>query len=92
MCLAIARLYPDGTYDQSFVLRGVECFLGGVVVDEAGPQLVVQANGKILMSRNIGEFGLADGKTTRLARLNSDGSVDSTLPRHDALPGKQKPS
>lgn len=63
----IARLFPDGTLDQSFAP-----LVPGVV-----NAIALQPDGKILIG---GTFGEVNGVQRRnLARINSDGTLDATL-------------
>ncbi len=79
----VARLYPDGSLDESFDpdVRGVRDFplLTGVRA------VAVQLDGKIL----IGGFFSRVGTTTRngIARLNHDGSLDSSFNPGTGLAG-----
>jgi uncharacterized delta-60 repeat protein len=66
----IARLNADGSLDSGFTLTGSG--LNGTVW-----AIAVQADGKILIG---GEFTGYNGTTTnRIARLNADGSLDTTF-------------
>ena len=68
-CGRIARLQPDGTLDQTFK-TGAGATAGVLA-------LWVQEDGKILLS---GNFSTIDSrKRNRIARLNSDGSLDETF-------------
>lgn len=72
--LRLARLNADGTLDSSLVADAL--VTGGSYVDS------IQAlhGGKILIGGNFGAVGFpGDGITRRVLRLNSDGSLDSTL-------------
>lgn len=71
-CQGIARLQKNGTVDLDFAARA---FVNGSVY-----ALAVQTDGKIFIG---GDFTSASGgNRTRIARLNRDGSVDTTF-----LPG-----
>ena len=66
----VARFMPDGSFDRTFAARvtsgGFEC-----------NSLAVQQDGKILVA---GTFSKVDGVLRRgLARLNADGSLDSSF-------------
>ncbi|MEM7111755.1 MAG: choice-of-anchor Q domain-containing protein [Chloroflexota bacterium] len=67
----VARYTSDGSLDTSFDSDGIQTIdFGGV--DEAR-DVVVQPNRKILL------VGHTDGDTLSLARLNTDGSLDTTF-------------
>lgn len=65
----VARLNPDGSFDGTFnVGSGVDGFVHAVAV---------QPNGQVVIG---GEFTVVGGfLVTRIARLNSDGSLDTTF-------------
>ena len=68
----LARLNPDGTLDQSF---DPGSWLNGAVTS-----IVVQPDGKVLIAGNFYDF--TDGNSYQwghIARLNSDGTVDSSF-------------
>ncbi len=66
----IARLSTDGTIDTSFALTGTG--LNGYI-----RRVDIQADGKIVIG---GDFTSYNGVTmSRIARLNSDGSLDETF-------------
>src|SRR5262249_40888896 len=77
--IVLARLNPDGSRDPGFAPR-IE--LLGSDIDSSGlgvrtTSLAVQPDGKIVVS---GYFDRVDGIERRgLARLNPDGSLDSTF-------------
>ncbi|WDF45619.1 T9SS type A sorting domain-containing protein [Chryseobacterium sp. KACC 21268] len=65
----LVRLNADGSIDNSFNI--------GTGVDSAVTALAVQSDGKILIG---GDFTSYNGtSSTRIARLNSDGSLDTTF-------------
>ncbi|HTY89437.1 MAG TPA: delta-60 repeat domain-containing protein [Candidatus Acidoferrum sp.] len=66
----IARLNPDGTLDTTFQngMAGADNYVGCVAVDPGGRVLV---GGQFLSLNNVGR--------TNLARLNSDGSLDTNF-------------
>ena len=67
----IARLNADGSLDSSFLARITP---GG----SGAPHLILQPDGEILVA---GDFIAVNGVArTNLARLNADGSLDSTFP------------
>ncbi len=66
----IARLNPDGTFDSTFNPTG------GANLDIVS--VAVQADGKILIGGTFTEFN-SDSSRQYLARLNSDGSVDTSF-------------
>jgi uncharacterized delta-60 repeat protein len=66
----IARLNPDGSLDPSFIPSGYG-FSGKVTT------LALQADGKILVGGLFTSFNLTT--CPYIARLNSDGSIDSTF-------------
>lgn len=65
----IARLHADGSLDATF---GVGVGAGGLSVDA----ITLQADGKILIGGNFFTYGVP---RTRIARLNNDGSLDTTF-------------
>jgi uncharacterized delta-60 repeat protein len=68
----VARLNADGSVDSSFTPAGAQ------FTTEYVSGLVVQADGKIVV---IGGFGQIGGNARKaIARLNSDGTFDSTWP------------
>jgi uncharacterized delta-60 repeat protein len=69
-CNYIARLNTNGSLDTSFLngMAGADTWIQSVAAD---------ANGRVLLG---GYFSLVDGTNrTRLARLNGDGSLDSSF-------------
>ncbi|MEO7299949.1 MAG: protein kinase [Verrucomicrobiota bacterium] len=68
-CKSIARLTPDGTVDSTFNLW----------TDTEGTlrSLLIQPDGKILVAGHFTKFHGV--KKNRIARLNSDGSLDETF-------------
>src|SRR5690554_4070363 len=72
----IARLNTDGSRDTTFNMGG----LGANLVSNTGgyiDQVIVQPDGKILISGNFTAYnGVA---RNRIARLNNDGSLDTTF-------------
>jgi uncharacterized delta-60 repeat protein len=79
----LGRLHPDGTLDATFAVgvSGGDSFFGTYVYCFA-----LQADGKILLG---GDFTRVAGLTrNRLARLNSDGTVDSAFTAGANLPVK----
>lgn len=65
----LARLNPDGSLDTSFN--------PGAGVDNPVQSIAIQADHKIIIA---GDFTTVNGTTrNRIARLNSDGSVDNTF-------------
>ncbi|MCD9184868.1 MAG: FG-GAP-like repeat-containing protein [Pyrinomonadaceae bacterium] len=70
----IARFNPDGTLDQSF---NATITSNQGTQDERVNKIGLQADGKIIIG---GNFSQVNGETRRfLARLNADGSVDSSF-------------
>ncbi len=67
----VLRFNPDGTLDNSFVTPWTT---GGF--NSSANVHAVQADGKILASRNFSGFHIA---TTSLYRLNANGSVDNSF-------------
>jgi uncharacterized delta-60 repeat protein len=66
---AVARLNADGSIDNTF-LNGASGLSGSVY------SMAVQSDGKIVIA---GSFTFADGFRKNIARLNADGSFDSTF-------------
>jgi uncharacterized delta-60 repeat protein len=61
------RLNPDGTLDESFRT--------GLTLNREVREVLVQPDGKILLSGNFDRVG--GKRLSRIARLNADGSIDS---------------
>src|SRR5262245_29649212 len=76
--LAMARLNPDGSYDRSFVPRGISFHRTADSVAD-WPITVLAPQGKVLVGMQHGTLGLSDGEESALVRLNADGSVDPTF-------------
>ena len=72
---AVARLNADGSLDNSFDLDGREIVDFGSYTD-VGSSVVVQADGKILLA---GYSYQAVSIDFAVARLNTDGSLDTTF-------------
>lgn len=72
--LALYRLNPDGSHDDSFLFASEL----GVDGSDTVHAITIQNDGKILVG---GDFTIGTGGTVRshLARLNSDGSIDASL-------------
>ena len=67
----LVRLNADGSLDTAFTTAS------GVGADHTVSQVAIQSNGKILIA---GSFRAWDGTTAeRVARLNSDGSLDTSF-------------
>jgi uncharacterized delta-60 repeat protein len=80
---ALARLNADGTVDSSFGNSGTQTIDFGSVTDDGLGPVKIQSDGKIVMG---GWVGVPDGNvgSYALARLNSDGSLDTSFgPDHD---------
>ncbi|UOK41720.1 MULTISPECIES: T9SS type A sorting domain-containing protein [Flavobacterium] len=71
----ISRLYPDGSYDMTFS-GGI-----GLIVFNEVSTLAIQSDGKILIAGNFAK--IEDGKVSRMARLNQDGSFDESFAEAD---------
>ncbi len=68
----LARLNPDGTLDPTFTPHFGDSSPGTLVMS-----ILVQSDGKILVG---GDFSQVNGAArTRIARLNSDGSIDPSF-------------
>ena len=75
--LALARYNADGSLDGSFDGDGmVELDLGERV--EQAHDLVIQADGKIVVAGNAGD-GYGPGADFLLVRFNADGTLDATF-------------
>ena len=84
----MARLKPDGSEDSSFHLAGAfrldPAYFGEAPIRTA----LVQANGKIVIA---GPFvGIGQMPVSRLARLNSDGTVDASFGAPALDPGTRR--
>ena len=72
----LARLNQNGTLDATFPNLNIVSTASDVSISPI-TKIVVQADGKIII---IGTFSSVAGQTrTNLARLNSDGTIDSTF-------------
>ena len=69
---AIARFHPNGQLDEEFSNDGKILFNFGIGTEEAA-DVVLQPDGKIVVA------GWRSGPTAIVARLNSDGSIDTTF-------------
>lgn len=65
----IARLFADGTLDASFN--------SNLLIDSSIKELIMQPDGKILIMGYFTQIGSAS--RGRIARLNADGSLDTTF-------------
>ena len=78
--MAIARLNPDGTPDQSFGTAGTQVVgfdLGGNLTDEARAVLV-QPDDKIVVAGSAERlFGFSQGGSFVVMRMNADGTFDT---------------
>jgi uncharacterized delta-60 repeat protein len=76
----LVRLTPDGALDSTFNPSGIRCFYGGDI-----GSIVVQADGKIVLGG--GQWQVPEPNQAFLARLNADGSADSSFgPPHPDSP------
>ncbi len=75
----IGRLNADGTTDSSFTSP----FDDGTNVQT----IVLQPDGKILLSGSLRFIGVTDGTTVFFTRLNSNGTLDMTFHPPDGLSG-----
>lgn len=69
----LARINPDGSLDQSFVVgKGI----GGSV-----SSLIVQSNGKYVVGGSFSNYNerFKPGYVSNIVRLNTNGSIDSTI-------------
>lgn len=95
---SIARLNPDGSLDASFLsgngaqqVNDAITLPGGVVLLPASTQpgavnsMDIQSDGKIVVVGNFNRFNGA--AATNLARLNPDGTVDSSFSTGSGLDG-----
>jgi uncharacterized delta-60 repeat protein len=71
--VAVARLNPDGSLDATFAGDGKRLFSWGPI--GRATSVVVLPNGKIL----VGGFSGPEGGNMQVARLNADGSLDTTF-------------
>ncbi len=72
--ILVARLFPNGTFDQSFGGNGISLIPYGDNAD--GADLAMYANGKFAVAGTVyinGQYQLA------LARLNNDGTLDQSF-------------
>ncbi len=73
----VFRLNTDGSYDTSFDSDGILSFeIAGGGTDDNGLGVAIQSDGKIVIA---GETVSAGDRKMALARLNSDGSLDTTF-------------
>jgi uncharacterized delta-60 repeat protein len=75
----IGRLNPDGTTDTSFTSP----FDDGTNVQT----IVLQPDGKILLSGSLHFIGVTDGTTVFFTRLNADGTLDTSFHPPSGLSG-----
>jgi len=75
----LARLNPDGTLDQSFD--------PGSWLNSSVTSIVVQPDGKILIAGNFYDFDDNSFQWGHIARLNSDGTKDSSFDPGDGANG-----
>ena len=74
VCSNIIRLYPNGSFDSSFAT--FPAFSGmGLSLDPR--RIALQADGKILVAGSFTRYGQIPRRN--LARLNSDGSLDTAF-------------
>jgi uncharacterized delta-60 repeat protein len=71
--VAVARLNPDGSLDATFAGDGKRLFSWGPI--GRATSVVVLPNGKLL----VGGFSGPEGGNMQVARLNPDGSLDTTF-------------
>ncbi len=67
---AVARLLPDGNLDPTFGTGGIVAFPPRNLPGNSAEQIVIQSDGKILVSLSSGG---------QVARLNPDGTLDETF-------------
>jgi uncharacterized delta-60 repeat protein len=68
LCPYLARLNPEGTFDDSFSSLGADAWVRAVVI---------QPDGRIIVG---GEFGSLEGQwSPYIGRLNSDGTIDTNF-------------
>ncbi|WP_431136051.1 T9SS type A sorting domain-containing protein [Psychroserpens mesophilus] len=72
----VARLNEDGSYDTSFGTNGISVITFGSSTDERPNKIIVTPDDKIIIVGNA-EGGII--WKTAIARLNSDGSLDTTF-------------
>ena len=85
----IIRLLPNGSLDASFVTdRGASAFGNPGWIQEV-KTIALQRNGQIVIGGEFNGFGgtslMVNTKRNRLARLNSNGSLDSFDPNVDSV-------
>jgi uncharacterized delta-60 repeat protein len=94
----VARLNSDGSFDSSFGSGGVasqqfgEANSGSGFVDSYVFNLVVQPNGMIVTGLNVSGDGVSLGYGSRIARFNSDGSLDTSFGTGGAVVPVQLPA
>ena len=72
----IARLNQDGSYDTTFGINGISVITFGSSTDERPNKIIVTPDDKIIIVGNA-EGGII--WKTAIARLNSDGSLDTSF-------------
>ena len=75
----LARLNPDGTLDQSFD--------PGSWLNSSVTSIIVQPDGKVLIAGNFYDFDDNSFQWGHIARLNSDGTKDSSFEPGDGANG-----
>lgn len=85
--VTVVRYHLDGTPDFTFGANGVVTtpivFVGGA--DEV--DIAVQADGKILVSGTTDSPTIVDDRDVGIARLNTNGTLDTTFNPTGAIPG-----
>jgi uncharacterized delta-60 repeat protein len=76
--LAVAHLNADGTLDAGFGQNGVMHYDFGLNANVSGSELALQSDGKLVVGGDL-YFLDTQRNVPYVARLNSDGSLDSTF-------------
>ena len=75
--MTVARLFPTGTPDFGFGVGGVATTQAGTIGADHVTNVLIQADGKIVLAGNDGAGGIGPGQMAA-ARFLPDGTADST--------------
>ena len=81
--MGMMRLSPNGVFDNTFLANGTQGFDAGVPINAYITNIFIDQNGKLLISGNFIRFTDSTStlySTQRMIRVNTDGTLDTTLP------------
>ncbi|HYH63910.1 MAG TPA: hypothetical protein VD866_04360 [Urbifossiella sp.] len=81
---SFARLNPDGTFDTTYGTDGIANHQFRVLGSDAGNAAALQPDGKVVIAGNT-SFSFADNADFALARVNPDGTLDTTFGNNGVL-------